>query len=67
MEQRLNVNKIKAAMVENGFTQSELAEKIEVSTVHISQILNHKANIKVDLLTKIAFVLKKPIEYFFDA
>ena len=52
--QELNPNKIKAAMVEKGFTQANLAEKVNISKVHLSQVLNGKAALKVDLLIKIA-------------
>ena len=65
--QELNPNKIKAAMVEKGFTQANLAEKVNISKVHLSQVLNGKAALKVDLLIKIAEVVEKPISYFFDA
>lgn len=67
MAQKLNLKKIRGAMVEKGLTQEELANKVGISSVYLSQILNSKANMKVDLLTKISIVVEKPISYFFDA
>ena len=67
MTQKLNLNKIRGAMAEKGLTQEELANKVGISSVYLSQLLNAKANMKVDLLTKISYVVEKPISYFFDA
>ena len=56
--------KIKQKRKEKKYTQSELGEKVNVSTVYISYIENGKEEISLNKLAEIASVLDTNIEYF---
>lgn len=60
-----NLLKIKAAMVENGITQSKLALELGLTLTTLNFKLNGKADFKVSELQKIASILNKEISYFF--
>ena len=56
---------LKNIMKENGVTSKELAERVGVSQVHISYILNNKRDPSVDLLEKIADILNVSVSDFY--
>lgn len=56
---------IKDARKEKGYSQVELAKKINRRPATISEIENGKSDITVLTLTVFAIVLQKPISYFF--
>ena len=47
-----------------GWTQEELAERLDVATVYVSRIENGKAQVNLKRLAELAEILKTPIEYF---
>lgn len=49
--------RIKKARKQKGFTQERLGEKLDVSTVYISQIENGKTKINLEMLIRIANIL----------
>ena len=58
-------NKIKNARQKVGYTQKQLAEKIEISTRHVSDIELNRVQASYDVLVKICQVLKlTPNEIF---
>ena len=56
---------LKNIMKEKGVTSKELAERVGVSQVHISYILNNKRDPSVDLLEKIADILNVSVSDFY--
>ena len=58
--------KIKLARVELDLTQTELARKIGAKQKSISRYEAGKSVPKVETLTKLAKVLKKPVSHFLD-
>ena len=66
MEQKLNLNKIKAAMVEKGLTQSDFSKLTKISQRTICLKLNGKVKISVGDLENFSKVLEKKISYFFE-
>lgn len=56
---------LKTIMKEKGVTSKELAERVGVSQVHISYILNNKRDPSIDLLEKIANVLNVSVSNFY--
>ena len=64
--QELNPNKIKAAMVEKGFTQASFSTATGISQRTICLKLNGKVGISVKDLELFAKVLGKEISYFFE-
>lgn len=56
---------LKTIMKEKGVTSKELAERVGVSQVHISYILNNKRDPSIDLLEKIANVLNVSVSDFY--
>lgn len=65
MVQKLNLNKIKGAMAENGLTQEALGKHMNLSSRTISLKLNGKVKITSDDLTLLSKILNKEIGYFF--
>lgn len=49
-----------------GITMANLANVLDVSSSHISQIENNKTNPSISMLKKIAYELEVPITYFFS-
>jgi transcriptional regulator with XRE-family HTH domain len=58
--------KIKLRIAELGMSQVVLAQKMKVSTPHISKIINQKYNIGVAQLTNLCEALDVSPNYFFD-
>ncbi len=56
--------RIRTQRIKAGWTQEELAEKLDVATVYISRIENGKAQINLKRLAELAQILETPIEYF---
>lgn len=56
---------LKNIMKEKGITSKELAERVGVSQVHISYILNNKRDPSIDLLEKIATILNVSVSDFY--
>lgn len=52
---------LKLARIKNGLTQKQLAELVGVSSATINRIETGKQVIKVDMLNKLANVLKIPV------
>lgn len=57
--------KIKEAREEKGMTQAELAKQIDKSQVNISNIENGRLEVSAVDLMGIAYILEKPVKYFF--
>ena len=62
---RTSLSLRQAAREEKGFSQSELAEKMNRRQATISDIENGKSEIGVTTLAHFALELQKPISYFF--
>ena len=60
------IKKLKLAMLESGFNQVSLAEKLGIKPASISQWLTGKNNPKISTLEKVAKITGKPVNYFFD-
>jgi len=56
--------RIKQKRKEKNYTQSELGEKLNISTVYISNIENGKEEISLNRLGELASVLDTNIEFF---
>lgn len=59
------LKKIKIAMAENGTTQTELAKKLGLTQAAVSAWFSGKGTPGIDTITRVADVLKKPVNYFF--
>jgi len=59
------LKKIKIAMTESGTTQTDLAKKLGLTQAAVSAWFNGKGTPGIDTITRVADVLKKPINYFF--
>ena len=59
------LKKIKIAMTESGTTQTELAKKLGLTQAAVSAWFNGKGTPGIDTITRVADVLKKPVNYFF--
>ena len=57
---------IKIARVEQGITQAQLADMLDLSPQNIAKWESGEINLGVDTLERIANVLDKPIEWFFQ-
>lgn len=60
------IKKIKIAMIESGFNQVTLAEKMGKTHSAINKMLNGGSAITMANLEKIAALTKRPVNYFFD-
>ncbi|MGN0016557.1 MAG: helix-turn-helix domain-containing protein [Candidatus Avelusimicrobium sp.] len=60
------IENLKLAMLENGLTQTSLAEKIGLTQSSIQKWLTGKNTPKLSTLEKVAKVTGKPINYFFS-
>lgn len=60
------IKKIKIAMIESGFNQVSLAEKMGKTHSAINKMLNGNSAITMANLEKIAALTKRPVNYFFD-
>lgn len=56
--------RVRLARHECGFTQAELAEKIDCSNNYISHIEVGQTKVSLTILMEIAYVLDKPLDYF---
>lgn len=59
------VKQIKAARIERGFTQKDLADALNKTPPSISDLERGKVQVSASELYEIAKLLDKPIEYFF--
>lgn len=59
------LKKIKIAMTESGTTQTELAKRLGLTQAAVSAWFNGKGTPGIDTITRVADVLKKPVNYFF--
>lgn len=55
-------NEIKNSRINAGFTQEQLAEKINISAVHLSNIERGKTKMSLDIIVNIATILQTPID-----
>ena len=60
------IKKIKIAMIESGFNQVSLAEKMGKTHSAINKMLNGSSAITMSNLEKIAALTNRPVNYFFD-
>ena len=58
--------KIYAIRREKGFSQNQLAEKLEISREHLAKIETAKRCVSLMLLFKISKILNTPLKEFFD-
>lgn len=58
--------KIRAAMLDSGLNQTQLAKKLGISRQSLSEWLSTSANPKIEYIRKIAKITGKPVNYFFD-
>ena len=56
--------RIKKRRIGMGYTQAELAEKLDISNNHLSSIEKGANNTTLDMLTKICEILKTTPDYF---
>ena len=56
--------RLKEKRIEKGFTQQNVAEKLEISDEYVSKLENGKVQISLKRLADFSEVYKTPIEYF---
>ena len=61
----LIVKKVKAARLERGLTQKDLAKHLDRTSASISDLERGKVQVTASELAKLAKYLNKPIEYFY--
>lgn len=55
-------NEIKNSRINAGFTQEQLAEKLNISAVHLSNIERGKTKMSIDVIVNIAKILQTPLD-----
>lgn len=58
--------RIRMARIERDLKQSDLADMLQINQANIAKLESGTVNIGVDTLARVADVLHKPIEYFFQ-
>lgn len=64
----MNINKLKAKIVENGLTQEQLARKMGISVQNLNAKLNKRANLSLNEVISLVKILNitDPVAIFFD-
>lgn len=57
-------DRIKEAIKEKGISQYKLAKAVEISSSHLSDVINHKKEIGINKLVMLSFYLDKDINWF---
>lgn len=65
-EVKFSTLKVKSAMVEKGFTQEKLAKELNMTITTLNTKLNGKVDFRIREIERIASILDKEINYFFD-
>lgn len=58
--------KVKSAMIEKGYNQEKMAKELNISLATLNFKLNGKVDFKIREIEKIATILGKEINYFFE-
>ncbi len=63
---RTVAKRIKLARIERDLNQAQLAELLGTSQTYVTKLESGKVNIGVETVARLATVLNKPINYFFE-
>lgn len=63
---KLNINKIKGLMAENGLTQEDLAKELGITGTALRNKLSKKVDFKVSELILLCKIFNKNIKIFFE-